>query len=249
MANWHVQLLYLQICCDIHARSCFPWAISSHWLNIGAYQKWAILAWSGHYLATVWPFWLGDWHLLSLADTYPEQHCSSRLSSSIPPDSLFLQVSGLNCNLKVFFFFFFNLLFLSLPLSFPNIYPNKSFAYLFLLTSVSLRPLTNIDSSRNSQRKQVRMGFGVWPSLKGLRGPHHEGYVGRGQSLGTKWGPQGLATSPVWTRKCPMERAMIQAFERHRGDNVYENTGSGWLLLRCPNSLKKDHEKSRLCNK
>lgn len=90
MANWHVQLLYLQIYCDIHARSGFPWAISSHWLNTGEYQKWAIPAWSGHYLATVRPFWLGDWHPLSLADTYPEQHCSSRLSSSIPPASLFL---------------------------------------------------------------------------------------------------------------------------------------------------------------
>ena len=59
------------------------------------------------------------------------------------------------------FFFLLNLLFLSLPLSFPSISPNKSFAHLFLLASVSLRPLTNIDSSRNSQRKQVaRWGLG-----------------------------------------------------------------------------------------
>ena len=42
---------------------------------------------------------------------------------------------------------------------------------------------------------------------------------------------------------------MIQAFERHRDDDVYENSGTGWLLLRRPDSLKKDYEKSRLCSK
>ena len=75
------------------------------------------------------------------------------------------------------FWFFLKLLFLSLPLSFPNIYPNKSFAHLFFLASVSLRPLTNIDSSRNSQRKQVaRWGLGSGSLIKRLRGLHHEGY-------------------------------------------------------------------------
>ena len=44
---------------------------------------------------------------------------------------------------------------------------------------------------------------------------------------------------------------MIQAFERHRDDDVYENSGTGWLLLRCPDSLKKGYvtagRPQRLC--
>lgn len=78
--------------------------------------------------------------------------------------------------------------------------------------------------------------------------------IGTWTVLGTKWGPQELRTSPVVNKKNVPWRgtsanAMIQAFERHRGDDVYENSGTGWLLLSCPNSLKKDHEKSRLCSK
>ena len=136
MANWHVQLLYLQIYCDIHTGSCFPWAISSHWLNTGEYQKWAIPAWSGHYLATVRPFWLGDWHPLALADTYPEQHCSPRLSSSNPPASLFL--TGFRPELQsegsLFCFFFLIKLTLSLP---PFIFP-KHFSQQIIFASIPL---------------------------------------------------------------------------------------------------------------
>ena len=77
--------------------------------------------------------------------------------------------------------------------------------------------------------------------------------MGHGQSW-AQWGPQGLRGSPVVNKKNVPWRGtsangMIQVFERHRGDNIYENRGTGCLLLRCPDSLKKDHEKSRLCNK
>ena len=135
MANWHVQLLHLQIFCDIHTGSCFPWAISSHWLNTGEYQKWAIPAWSGHYVATVRPFWLGDWHPLGLADTHPEQHCGPRLSSSSPPASLFL--TGFRPELQSegsLVLFFLIKLTLSLP---PFIFP-KHFSQQIICASIPL---------------------------------------------------------------------------------------------------------------
>ena len=88
---------------------------------------------------------------ISLAETFPELHCNLRLSLSNPSFSLFL--TGVRPALQSEGFF--HLPFLSPPLSFHGLSPNKSFAHLFLLASVSLRPLTNTDSTRNGPRKQV----------------------------------------------------------------------------------------------
>lgn len=129
MANWHLQLLYLQICCNIHARSYFPWAISSWWLNTGEYQEWAIPVWCGHYLTTNRPFWLGDWLPVSLAETFPELHCNLRLSQSNLSFSLFLTGDRPTLQSEGFFHF----LFLSPPFILP-----RYFSQQIICTSIPL---------------------------------------------------------------------------------------------------------------
>lgn len=228
-ANWHLQLLYLQIYCDIHARSCFPWTISSHWLNTGEYQEWAIPAWSGHYLATNRPFWLGDWLSISLAETFPELHCNLRFSLSNPPFSLFL--TGVRPALQPEGFF--HLRFVSPPLSFPGLSPNKSFAHLFLLASVSLRPLTNTNSTRNGPRKQVaRWDLGSGSLITQVAKTTSSWVI-------DMWAQHGSPNATNFTsgeqEKYPMEgntfaNVMIQVFERYRGDDAYENSGTHWLF-------------------